>query len=380
MNAPLLTALPGRREVPYVDFPAQYAAERDDLHAIVERVFRKGEFVAGAEVDAFERQVAEYVGARHCVALNSGTDALILGLQAAGVGPGDEVITAPNSFVASAAAIVQAGARPVFADVLPDQNLDPEAVAAAVGPRTRAIMPVHLTGRIAPMDALLAIAEPRGLVVIEDAAQAIGSRLDGRMAGRIGHVGCFSTHPLKNLNAAGDGGLLVTDDDAIAACVRRRRSHGMADRNTVVEWGLVSRMDVLQAAILRYRLKLLPEVIERRRRNAALYRELLDPAHVRLPPDRRAEFNTWHTFVIQVERRDELQAWLAERGVGTAIHYPTPIHLQPAARSLGYRRGDFPVAEAQAARILTLPVHQFLGEEDVAFVAASVNAFFREAG
>jgi dTDP-4-amino-4,6-dideoxygalactose transaminase len=378
MSAPLLKSLPGRREVPYVNFPAQYAAERDDLHAIVERVFRKGEFVAGDEVDAFERQVAEYLGVRHCVALNSGTDALILGLKAAGVGPGDEVITAPNSFVASAAAVIHVGARPVFADVLPDQNIDPAAVAEAVGPRTRAIMPVHLTGRAAPMSGIMAVAEKYGLVVIEDAAQAIGSKLDGRMAGAIGHVGCFSTHPLKNLNAAGDGGLLATNDDAIEARVRRQRAHGMVDRNTVAEWGLVSRMDVLQAAILRYRLKLLPQVIERRRRNAALYRKLLDPAHVQLPPDRRAEFNTWHTFVIQVDRRDELQAWLAERGVGTAIHYPTPIHLQPAARSLGYRRGDFPVAEAQAARILTLPVHQFLSEDDVAFVAASVNAFFRE--
>lgn len=380
MSAPLLKTVGGRREVPYVNFPAQYAAERDDLHAIFERVFRAGEFVGGAEIEGFERQVADYLGARHCVALNSGTDALILGLKAAGVGPGDEVITAPNSFVASAAAIVHAGARPVFADVLTDQNIDPMAVAAAVGPRTRAIMPVHLTGRVAAMDAILQIAEKHGLVVVEDAAQAIGSRLDGRMAGTIGHVGCFSTHPLKNLNAAGDGGLLVTNDDAIAERVRRQRAHGMIDRDTVAEWGLVSRMDVLQAAILRYRLRRLPEVIETRRRNAQLYRELLDPAHVLLPPDRRAEFNTWHTFVIQVDRRDELKAWLAERGVGTAIHYPTPIHLQPAARSLGYRRGDLPVAEAQAGRILTLPIHQFLSEDDVAFVAESVNAFFREAG
>ena len=378
MNAPMLKSLPGRREVPYVNFSAQYASERDDLHGIVERVFRKGEFVSGGEVEAFERQIADYVGVRHCVALNSGTDALILGLKAAGVGPGDEVITAPNSFVASAAAIVHVGARPVFADVLADQNIDPMAVAAAVGPRTRAIMPVHLTGRVAPMDAIMQVAEEHGLVVIEDAAQAIGSKLGGRMAGAIGHVGCFSTHPLKNLNAAGDGGLLVTDDDAIAARVRIQRSHGMTDRNTVAEWGLVSRMDVLQAEIMRYRMKRLPEVIARRRVNADLYRRLLDPAHVQLPPDRRAEFNTWHTFVIQVDRRDELQAWLAERGVGTAIHYPTPIHLQPAARSLGYRRGDFPVAESQAARILTLPIHQFLSEDDVAFVASGVNGFFRE--
>jgi dTDP-4-amino-4,6-dideoxygalactose transaminase len=378
MNAPLLRPLPGRREVPYVNFPAQYAGERDDLHAIFERVFRTGEFVGGSEVEAFERQVAEYLGVRHCVALNSGTDALILGLKAAGVGPGDEVITAPNSFVASAAAIVHVGAQPVFADVLPDQSIDPMAVAAAVGPRTRAIMPVHLTGRVAPMDAIMQVAEKHGLVVIEDAAQAIGSKLDDRMAGAIGHVGCFSTHPLKNLNGAGDGGLLVTSDDAIDARVRRQRSHGMVDRNTVAEWGLVSRMDVLQAAILRYRLKSLPEVIHRRRRNAGRYRELLDTAHVQLPPDRRAEFNTWHTFVIQVDGRDALQARLAERGVGTAIHYPTPIHLQPAARSLGYRRGDFPVAEAQAARILTLPIHQFLTDDDVAFVAAEVNGFFRE--
>lgn len=378
MSAPLLQTVEGRREVPYVNFPAQYAAERDDIHAIVERVFRTGEFVGGAEIDGFERQIAEYLGVRHCVALNSGTDALILGLKAVGVGPGDEVITPPNSFVASTAAIIHVGARPVFADVLPDQNIDPMAVAAAVGPRTRAIMPVHLTGRVAPMDAILQIAEKHGLAVVEDAAQAIGAKLHGRMAGAIGHVGCFSTHPLKNLNAAGDGGLLTTNDDVIAERVRRLRSHGMIDRDTVAEWGVVSRMDVLQAAILRYRLRHLPQIIEKRRRNAQLYRELLDPAHVQVPPDRRAEFNVWHTFVVQVDRRDELKSWLAARGVGSAIHYPTPIHLQPAARGLGYRRGDLPVAEAQAGRILSLPIHQFLSEDDVAFVAESVNAFFRE--
>lgn len=363
--------------IPYVNLAAQFAAERDVLMPRLEAVLAGGQWVGGPEVETLEARLAAVTGAGHVVAMASGTDALIYGMKALDIGPGDEVITPPNSFVSSTAAIIHAGATPVFADVLPDQNIDPERVEAAITPRTRAIMAVHLTGRVARMDALRDIARRHGLKLIEDAAQAMGSRYQGSHAGTFGDIGCFSAHPLKNLNAAGDAGFVLTGDAKVAARLRRLRNNGLADRNTVVEWGTVSRLDSLQATILEVRLERLPAVIEARRRNAALYRRLLDAAAVFMPPETESEFNTYHTFVVQVDRRDALQAFLAERGIGTAIHYPVPIHLQPAAAGLGGRAGMMPVAEHQAGRILSLPVHQFLTEAEIAEVADSVNGFFQ---
>jgi dTDP-4-amino-4,6-dideoxygalactose transaminase len=366
-----------RYDIPYVNLPAQADEQMPDLAAIFERVVRRGSFVgAGAEIERLEARLAQFCGTKEAVALNSGTDALFLALKAAGIKPGDEVITPPNSFIASTAVIVHLGARPVFADVLADQNIDPAAIARAITPRTRAIMPVHLTGRVCRMDEILEIAERHGLLVIEDAAQSIGSMFQGRKSGSFGHFGCFSAHPLKNLNAMGDAGFVTTNDAAAAARLRRLRTHGMADRETVEEWGFVSRMDVLQAAILEYRLDKLPHVIAKRRENAALYQRLLKHEKVFVPPCRQDEFNTFHTFVVQAERRDELQRHLREIGIKTAIHYPVPIHLQPAAASLGYRRGDFPATEHQAEKILTLPVNQYMSRKDVETVAAEVLDFY----
>jgi dTDP-4-amino-4,6-dideoxygalactose transaminase len=366
-----------RYDIPYVNLPAQADEQISELAAIFERVVRHGSFVgAGAEIERLEARLAEYCGTREAVALNSGTDALFLALKVAGVGPGDEVITPPNSFIASTAVIVHLGARPVFVDVLPDQNIDPAAIERAVTPRTRAIMPVHLTGRVCRMDAILEIAARHGLLVIEDAAQSIGSMFQGRKSGSFGHFGCFSAHPLKNLNALGDAGFVTTNDAAAAARMRRLRTHGMADRETVEEWGFVSRMDVLQAAVLDYRLGKLPDVIAKRRENAALYQRLIKHEKIFVPPCRQDEFNTFHTFVIQAERRDELQCHLRTIGIKTAIHYPVPIHLQPAAASLGYRKGDFPTAERQAERILTLPVNQYMSAQDVEAVANEVLSFY----
>lgn len=366
-------------KIPYVDLARQYREEREELLPLVDAVLAGGNYVGGDAIGEFERRVAGVLGARHAVALNSGTDALVLGMLALGIGPGDEVITPPNSFIASTAAVVRVGAKPVFADVLPDQNVDPERVAAAITPRTKAIMPVHLTGRCAGMPEIMKIAARHGLEVIEDAAQAIGSKYDGKYAGTFGAVGCFSTHPLKNLNACGDGGFLVTDRDEVAEAARLLRNHGLADRNTVARVGFVSRMDTLQAAVLCYRLGRLEEVTRRRRANAALYATLLDPERVFVPPVREQEFNTYHTFVVQVAQRDALQRYLWSRDIGTAIHYPVPIHLQPALEWLGHRQGDFPVTEAQAGRILTLPINQFLREEEIAHVADAVNSFLASA-
>lgn len=366
------------RRVPYVNFPAQYAEEKPLIEACVEAVFSAGDFIGGAEIGRLEEELAAACGTAHAVALNSGTDALSLAMAALGIGRGDEVIVPPNSFVASAATVAEVGATPVFADVGADQNIDPEAVAAAVTPRTRAIMPVHLTGRIADMDPLLEIAARHELAVVEDAAQSMGSRYDDRKSGSLGTVGCFSAHPLKNLNAAGDAGFLVTDRSDIADWVRLARNHGLKDRDTVVRWGRVSRLDTLQAALLRMRLGRLDDVIERRRRNVALYRALLEGLEeVFLPPCRQIEFNTFHTLVAQVERRDALRDHLRAHGVDTAIHYPVPLHLQPAAAELGYRRGDFPVTERQSGRIVSLPVHQFLSTEDIEHVAGCIREFYR---
>ena len=368
-------ATPGPLRIPYVNLVAQYEEERAELLPIIDRVLASGQYIGGSVVMGTEQRLAELCGVKHAVALNSGTDALVLGLRALNIGAGDEVITTPNSFIASAAAIVHVGAKPVFVDVLADQNIDPGQIAKVVTPRTKAIMPVHLTGRVCDMVPIVDAARRYGLMIIEDAAQAIGSIYAGQPAGSFGDIGCFSTHPLKNLNACGDGGFVTTNRDDIAAKVAALRNHGLVDRNTAAVFGFVSRMDTMQAAILDFRLDRLADIIRRRRENAAHYRALLDSERIMVPLDRQIEFNTYHTFVIQVDRRDELQRHLASKGIGTAIHYPVPIHLQPAAAPLGYQMGDFPVAEHQAQRILTLPINQTLRPSDIDEVAAEVNSF-----
>lgn len=359
--------------VPYTDFPAQFARGREETLAVLERVFAKGNFILGEEVELFESEFARFCGTRFAVGVGNGTDAIALALKALGVGPGDEVVTAPNSFIASAGAVRQIGARPVFADVGDDLNLDPAAVAAAITPRTRAILPVHLTGRCCDAEALLEIARRHKLPLVEDAAQAVGASRKGKRAGSFGQAGCFSFHPLKNLNAAGDAGIVTTDDPALAERLRRLRNHGLKSRDEVAEWGVNSRLDALQAALLRQRLAGLEDGVTVRRRHAARYRERLRGVEVpRESPDER---HVYHLFVIQADRRDELQRFLASRGIDTKIHYPVPIHLQEAARELGYRPGAFPVAERQAGRILSLPIHSFLTEEQVDWVAESIGDF-----
>ena len=364
-----------RAPVPYVDLQSSYKDERDDIIAIVDDIFGSGQFLGNKHVAKFEADAATALDVAQVVAVDSGTDALVLGMGALGIGPGDEVITPPNSFLASTGAIIQIGAIPVFADVLPDQNIDPDAVLKAVTTRTKAIMAVHLSGRMAEMDRLSEIAEEHGVLLIEDAAQAMGSSQNGRKAGSFGQIGCFSTPPVKNLGAAGDGGFIATNDVEMAEQIRFTRRHGLIDRDTAPTWGIVSRMDELQAAILSLRLTTLSGKIERRRANAALYRDCLDPDHVFHAPCRDGDYNTFHTFVVQVAERDKLRQYLSDHDVSTAIHYPVPIHLQPCARDLGWGLGDVPVVEAQAGRILSLPVHEHLSENDIKFVADTVNHF-----
>jgi dTDP-4-amino-4,6-dideoxygalactose transaminase len=364
--------------ISYVDLSNHWKYEKQELLKIIDEVMTNGMFVGGAIIEEFEKKVADYIGVKNCVALNSGTDALVCAMIGFNIRPGDEVITPPNSFIASTAAIAHIRAVPVFADVLPDQTIDPEKIRMAITDKTKAIMPVHLTGRMCRMDEINAIAKEHGLVVIEDAAQSIGSKFNGVMSGAASDIGCFSAHPLKNLNACGDGGFAVTNDDAVAARIKSMRNHGLVDRNTVEEFGYVSRMDTIQAAILNYRIDHLDDVITKRRSNAMLYRELLDPSHVYMPDESKEYFNTFHTFVIQVDQRDELAAYLSDHGIQTAIHYPVPIHLQPAAKRLGHGLGDFEATETQSKRILTLPINQFITEEQVRFIADAVNGFFED--
>lgn len=362
-----------RTGIPYVDLGAQYRAERDRILPAIDAVLESGSYVGGAVIADLEAALSEACATRYCVAVNSGTDALILSLAAKGIGPGDEVITQANSFIASAAAIVHVGATPVFADVLSDQSIAPDDVARKVTARTRAVLPVHLTGRIGEMDEIRSVAEKHGLAIIEDAAQAFGSKWRGAPAGSLGSVGAFSAHPLKNLNAVGDAGFVTTDDPAVDEFCRLYRNHGLQDRNTVVRWGAVSRLDAVQAAVLLARLPTVPDVIERRRANAARYSEGLDRSAVFVPEQRSHAFDTFHTFVIQVDDRDGLVARLTGEGIGSAIHYPVPIHLQPVSQSGGMTAGSLPETERQAGRILSLPIHQHLTHDDIDHVIAVVN-------
>jgi len=361
--------------IPYVNLQKQWLEEREELLSIIDKVFESAQFVGGDELDRFEASIAKLCGTMYACGLNSGTDALMLALALSGIGKGDEVITPPNSFIASTAAIVHIGATPVFVDVLSDQNIDPSKIEAAITEKTKAIMPVHLTGRMCDMDPIMDIAKKYDLVVIEDAAQSVGSKYKGKYSGSIGDVGCFSTHPLKNLNACGDGGFLTTNDQSLFDKARSYRNHGMVNRNIVDHFGVVTRMDNLQASILNYRLKKIEEVTLQRRRNAQLYIDGIDNPNVFIPEEKNSEYNVYHTFVIQTKFRDELKEYLNKNKIDTAIHYPIPIHLQPAAKKLGYKIGDFPITERQSKEILTLPVNQFLEKNDLERIISVINKF-----
>jgi len=361
----------------YVNLKAQWQDESRDLLPIIEEVMSSGQFIGGEAVERFEKSVAKLCNTKYCVALNSGTDALVCGLMALGVQAGDEVITPPNSFIASTAAIVHLRAKPVFVDVLHDQNIDPKKIELSITEKTKAIMPVHLTGRVAAMEEILKIGNHFNIPVIEDAAQSVGSLYSGEPSGSFGKVGCFSVHPLKNLNACGDGGFITTNDSKIAGKIISVRNHGLVDRDVVERFGYVSRMDALQASILEFRISKLSNIIEKRRNNAALYYANLDKNHVYLPTESKKEFNTYHTFIIQCDKRNELMKYLFEKGIETFIHYPIPIHLQPAAKKLGYSRGDLPISEIQAKRILSLPIHQYLTNDEILHICETVNNFFK---
>jgi dTDP-4-amino-4,6-dideoxygalactose transaminase len=351
-----------------LDLGAEFMEVREGVEAAVRRVLESGRYVGGPEVEGLEREFAAYCGTAHGVAVNSGTDALRFALIAAGVEPGHEVITSPFTFIGTTEAISQAGARPIFADIEPATfTLDPSRVQAALSPRTRALMPVHLYGQTADMEAIGALARSRGLAVIEDACQAHGAAFGERRSGALGTAGCFSFYPTKNLGAAGEGGMVTTDDPAVAERVRRLRDHGQSRKYVHAEEGYNGRMDAIQAAILRVKLNRLEAWNERRRALAARYHAGLAAAEreglVVLPVERAAARHVYHLFAVRVpssgaaSRRDRVRGALLDAGIETGVHYPVPLHLQPCYASMGLGEGSFPESERAAREVLTLPLY-----------------------
>jgi dTDP-4-amino-4,6-dideoxygalactose transaminase len=364
--------------IPFLDLQAQYAAHRAELDAAVAAVLRRGDFVLGEELSAFEHEFAAYAGCAHAVGVASGLDAIELALRALDIGPGDEVITAANSFIASALGISKTGALPVLVDVDPrTRNLDPAAAAEAVTDRTRVILPVHLYGMPADMDAVRDLAAARDLRVVEDAAQAHGARWHGRAIGSMGDLAAFSFYPGKNLGAYGDGGAVTTNAAEWAERVRRLRNYGSVVKYHHDELGGNSRLDTLQAAVLRVKLRHLDGWNEARRRIATRYNEgLCGVGDLGLPWTPNGVEPVFHLYVITTAYRERLMRHLQERGVATLIHYPVPIHLQPAYAALGWTRGAFPVTERLAVESLSLPIYPELSDEQMAHVIEAVRAFY----
>lgn len=370
--------------VPLLDLTAQYAAIRGEVDAAIAEVTASQRFILGRTVEAFEASAAEYVGAAHAVGCASGTDALVLALRALELEPGDEVIVPAFTFFATAGAVWNVGLRPVFADIDPVSfNVTAETVEAALSDRTRAVIVVHLFGQLAGMSELMRLARDHGLAVIEDAAQAIGSRAqvdgDWRSAGTVGIMGCFSFFPSKNLGGFGDGGMITTGDEGLAQRVATLRMHG-AQRSYEHELvGTNSRLDALQAAVLSAKLPHLPRWTEARRRNATSYDEQLRPLAPAVRTPRMVDepvAHVWNQYTVRAERRDELKEFLTGRGIGSAIYYPLPLHLQPCFAELGYRRGDLPESERAAEEVLSLPVYPELAPAQIAEVSRAVADFY----
>jgi len=364
--------------IPILDLKAQYAAIEQEIDAAIKEVLLSGQFILGPAVRELEEKVAAYCECKYGVGVASGTDALRLTLMALGIGPGDEVITTPFTFIATANTISHCGARPVFVDIDPrTYNIDPAAIEAAITERTKAIVPVHLYGQPADMDPIMELAEAHGLYVIEDAAQAIGARYKGRRVGSIGHAGCLSFYPTKNLGAYGDGGMVVTNDAALAEKVDILRRQGCKRRKYHAEvLGFNSRLDSLQAAILKVKLKYLDDWNEARRWVAQRYNELLAGLPVTTPYESPDVYHVYHQYTIRAPQRDALAAHLKEHGIGTMVYYPVPLHQQELYASLGYGENSLPASETASQEVLSLPMYPELTEEQQAAVAQAIQEFY----
>jgi dTDP-4-amino-4,6-dideoxygalactose transaminase len=377
-----MTPVTGKKKVSLLDMKALHRPMRDEILAEVTRVIDSNAFIMGEDVKLLEKSIAEYSGVPYAVGCASGSDALLLALMAAGVGHGDAVLTTPFTFFATAGSIVRAGATPVFVDIDPEtHNIDPRRFEETLRrtPRAKAVIPVHLYGGCADMDPIVEAAGARRCVVIEDGAQAIGAEYRGRRAQSIGDIGCISFFPSKNLGGFGDGGMVMSKDEATAKKLAALRVHG-APRRYFHEWvGVNSRLDSLQAAVLRVKLKYLDAETAGRQKNACRYREILGSAGLPIVLPQPAPYQTRHVynqFVIRAPRRDELKAFLQENGVGSEIYYPLSLHLQVCFQDLGYREGDFPESERASREVLALPVHSAMPDQDIEYVCQMIRAFY----
>lgn len=367
--------------IPIANLTRQYKSIKKEIDAAIQSVLTSGQFTLGGPVETFEKKIAKYVGTKDAVGVNSGTDALILALLALGVGDGDEVITTPYSFIATAEAIALVGATPVFVDIDPVTfNINAKHIAAAVTRRTRAIMPVHLFGQMADMGPIMRVAKKHGLAVIEDSAQAIGASQNKRKSGSVGTAGCFSLFPTKNLGAFGDGGFVSTNDPQVAYLVRNLRAHGSDVKYIHERIGFLSRLHSMQAAIVTAKLPHLAAWNKRRREIAAMYETAFkDLPQVRTPQTMKGNVHVFHQYVIRAEKRDALQKALAAEGVGSAIHFPFPIHLQKAFSFMKLKKGSFPHAELASRETLALPMYAELTDAEVKSVIATVKRFYKNA-
>jgi dTDP-4-amino-4,6-dideoxygalactose transaminase len=367
--------------VPFVDLKAQYRTIRDDVQSAFDEVLTSMDFVLGSNLRAFEAEYAAYCQSKYAIGVANGTDALFLALRACGVGPGDEVITVSHSFIATVEAIIMLGATPVYVDIDPETyTLDPEKLPGALSPRTRAIVPVHLYGQMADMDPIMTFARQHGLAVVEDACQAHGADDRGRRAGSLGDAAAFSFYPSKNLGAYGDGGAVTTNSRAVAEHVRLLRDHGSSKKYEHQEFGWNSRLDEMQAAVLRAKLGLLDFWNEQRRRHATRYDELLADLSIRTPKVREGTRHVYHLYVVEADGRDFGREMLNDLGIATGIHYPTPIHLQQAAQGVGRVAGSLRVTERMARRVLSLPMYAEMEEAQLSYVAGCLASIWGETG
>lgn len=364
--------------IPLVDLQAQYRAIQPEIDAAISRVISNTSFILGKEVSFFEEAFADYCKTKYAIGTSSGTSALHLALLACNVKPGDEVITTPHTFIATAEAIIHAGATPVFVDIdLDTYNLDPQQVEAAITTKTKVIMPVHLYGQPADMEPILEIAKRHNLMVVEDAAQAHGADYKGKRVGSIGDVACFSFYPGKNLGAYGDGGAVVTNNQEIAQQVHKLRNHGRQEKYKHDMIGYGYRLDALQAAVLKVKLAYMETWTQQRRENASHYRQLLADLDLVLPLEPSYSKSVYHLFVVRTRQREQLLQHLRSRGIYAGIHYPIPLHLQPAFTFLGYQKGDFPNSEQAAEEVLSLPMYPELSRNQIERVASTIQDFIR---
>lgn len=352
-------------------------ADHEAIWEKIRKVVIRGDFTLGSEVDMLEAEYAQFCGSKHAIGVGSGTDALFLSLKALGIDKGDEVITTPFTFYATIGAIVTAGAKPVFVDIKQDYNINPEQIEAKITAKTKAILPVHWSGNPCEMDSIEAIANIHGLPIVSDACHAINATYRGRSAGSLGTISCFSFHPLKNLNVWGDGGIIATDSFSLANQLRLLRNHGLVGRDECRVFGYNSRLDTIQAVVARHMLPKIDSITESRISNANYFdRELVSIPQLRIPIRSYSNRQVYHIYSICCEQRDELARYLVNYGVDAKIHYPTPMHLQPAAKELGHSKGDFPVTEAVAESTLSLPVHEFISVEQQARVVSLIRSFY----